>query len=294
LGSLSIGYGVYIRTLRPPTSWEEYKNEWALITGASYGIGEGFARGLAKRGVNVILVARNEEKLEALQKDILTKYPKIKVKTIAVDLAKNGYLEKIMSEIKKLNVSVLINNVGGVSVKKQMPFYENAIDIIDYDINLNVITPMKITKAILPKIVERKKGRILSISSAMAITSPFSAVYGSNKRSIIAWTEAIEKEFILSGLDRVEAVVSVTGFVDTPALRELTKTKERHDLMAPAFVSTESYAEAELDLFGTNTVSTAHWKHLMLYYSTKALACVPASFLKMVGFDMLKIMGDDL
>jgi len=112
--SLSIGYGVYIRTLRPPTSWEEYKNEWALITGASYGIGEGFARGLAKRGVNVILVARNEEKLEALQKDILTKYPKIKVKTIAVDLAKNGYLEKIMSEIKKLNVSVLINNVGQI------------------------------------------------------------------------------------------------------------------------------------------------------------------------------------
>jgi len=277
---------IYIRTLRPPTSWKDYENEWALITGASYGIGEGFAHSLAKRGLNLILVSRTLDKLELVKKNIIAKYPKIKIKTIACDVTEEGYVEKILPEIKSLNISVLINNVGGVKVKKERAFYDNELSSIDYDIKINAMAPLKMTNMILPIMKQRNKGRILSVASAVAYMGTFRSVYGSSKSLLITWSESIQQEFVMQHLDGVSAVVSVTGLVRTPALESIAN--ERLERLRPFFVSPEEYAEAELDLYGTYSRSTAHWKHELTYYFSHIIHNVPTSISGRLRYNAMK------
>jgi len=283
LECLCFGYNFYTRTLRPSTHWEEYQNEWAIVTGASYGIGEGFAQSLAKRGLNLFLIARSQDKLEQLKKDLISQYPKIQIKTMVADLSKSDYLSQFNQEIQSLNVSVLINNVGGLKQKKQSAFIDADLDAIEYDLLINVLAPLKITHSVLPIFKQRNKGRILTIASVNALFAPFGAVYGASKRSLISWTESIQYEFYMLGLD-ITAVVSVTGIVKTKAFFDIMDfykaPKDQMDHVGPTPLE---FAEAELNLFGTHIHSTAHWKHSILYYVYKLISIIPMPLFKLVG-----------
>jgi len=102
----------YWRFVKPDTDWSHYKGDWALVTGSSYGLGAEYAKSLAKRGINVILLARSEEKLRDVQAEIEKTYPSVRTRLLVADVLKDNW-ENVLDSVSDLNVTILVNNIGG-------------------------------------------------------------------------------------------------------------------------------------------------------------------------------------
>lgn len=160
---------------------------WAVVTGASGGIGKEIALKLADKGYNLVLVARSEEKLKSLAYDL-----KVKTKVVVADLSKDGECEKVYNECKKLDVQVLVNNAGfGGHGKFEERDLNNDMQMID----LNVKALTKLAHMFTPKLIESKKGYMLNVaSSAGFIPGPGMAVYFATKAYVLSLSEAIHEE----------------------------------------------------------------------------------------------------
>jgi short-subunit dehydrogenase len=167
-----------------------YGGQTALITGASSGIGEQFARALAARGANLILVARRTDRLSALASEIESK-TKSKVTTVTLDLSKpssSSELVKILAE-KNATIDVLINNAGfGTNLRLQ----NQDLNRIREEIGLNVSTLTELTASYLPQMISRDSGVIINIASTAAYQAvPGMSVYGATKAYVLSFTEAL-------------------------------------------------------------------------------------------------------
>ena len=135
--------------------------EWALITGASSGIGKEFATSISEKGLNVILVARSSEKLKKTAQE-LEKTFKVKTKVVVTDLATEKGIEKVIKETENLNIGLLVNNAGREDSNHFLKITpKEHLATID----LNVKVPMLLTHHFGKKMVERKKGGIINMSS---------------------------------------------------------------------------------------------------------------------------------
>lgn len=165
-----------------------------LITGASGGIGEEFARQLARAGHNLFLVARSEDKLKALCEELKAKH-KIEADFFALDLGERDADKKLFDETTRRNVEVdcLINNAGFGS----MGYFDELdlqreLEMID----LNVRSLVALTHRYLQPMVERKSGAILNVASTAAFQPvPFMATYAATKAFVLSFSEALAEEY---------------------------------------------------------------------------------------------------
>lgn len=159
----------------------------ALITGASSGIGKDMARILSHKGYELILVARSEEKLEALKKGLKTK-----TEIIPLDLSKEEACFELYEKVKKENIDVLINNAGfGLFGKFTETSLEEELNMID----LNIKAVHILTKLFLKDFKERNRGSILNVASSAAFSpGPLLATYYATKAYVLRLTEAIYEE----------------------------------------------------------------------------------------------------
>jgi len=166
---------IYERMIRPPTDYSKFAGEWALITGSSYGLGEELAYSLAKRGLNVVLVARSKEKLEKIAAHISATY-KQEVKVIVTDFTAHlNVYEKIEFETRDLNISILVNNVGGPGYEEPFPTYlQTSLKEEEKTHNMNAIPMMRLTRLFLPKMLERKKKVVFLILDHFPVGTPIS------------------------------------------------------------------------------------------------------------------------
>ena len=165
----------------------------ALITGASSGLGKEFALIHASKGGDVIIVARREEKLNNLKKEIENRYG-TQVKVIAKDLTKPEAPKEIYEEVTKagIQIDVLINNAGFGGHGK---FHERAWEQDLAMINLNVTALTALTRLFLPDFVKRNSGKILNVSStASYMPGPLQAVYFATKAYVTFFSNAIAEE----------------------------------------------------------------------------------------------------
>ncbi len=170
-----------------------YKNKTALVTGASSGIGAQFARVLARKGCDVILVARREDKLRELADELADKY-KIKAHVIAHDLSDEWAARGLYDEINKreLRVEILINNAGFAT---QGDFETTDADLLHREVMLNVMAVVDLTRLFLPAMVERKAGVIVNVAStASFFPLQTQAVYAATKAFVLSWSEALWAE----------------------------------------------------------------------------------------------------
>ncbi|PKL82955.1 MAG: oxidoreductase [Ignavibacteriae bacterium HGW-Ignavibacteriae-3] len=151
---------------------------WALITGASAGIGEEFAKRFASENINLILVARREEKLNKLAAELKTKND-IEVVSAPVDLSEPNFIVKLQSYIGDREISILVNNAGfGYNGEFQKAELKNQIDMI----SVNCLAPTIITHNILQGMVNRKKGAIIFLGSLVGYQpTPFTTSYSATK-----------------------------------------------------------------------------------------------------------------
>ena len=164
-----------------------------LITGASSGIGEAFARRLAADNHNLILVARSEDKLSTLRDELMGEHD-ITAHYIAIDLSDQNADERLFEETKRQGIEVdwLINNAGFGSMGdfSELPL-EDELDMI----RLNVAALVALTHRYIREMREKKSGTIINVSSTASFQPiPFMATYGATKAFVTSFSEALAEE----------------------------------------------------------------------------------------------------
>jgi len=175
----------------------------ALVTGASSGIGAIYADRLAARGYDLILVARNHERLTELAQRLTAKSHR-RVEVIVADLAGDG-LAKVEAVLRQnASISLLVNNAG---VGAATPLLLSDVDKMDEMLAINVRAPMRLTYAAVPGFVERGAGAIINIASIVGVAPEIlNGVYGGAKAFVLAFSLSLQKELAEQNV-RVQAVL---------------------------------------------------------------------------------------
>lgn len=167
------------------------------------GIGKAYAKALAKKGLNVMLISRTESKLKDVKKEIdEKKYEGVSVSYIVCDYSKfdKAAQKKVADAIKDLEVGVLINNVG-VGYRYPMFFHELSDDEVQDLMTMNIDSTVWMTRMVLPGMVFRKGGAIVNLSSGSAMyTLPLLAEYSGAKSFIEKFSRAINAEYKALGV----------------------------------------------------------------------------------------------
>ncbi len=192
----------------------------ALVTGASSGIGAAFARELAARGYNLVLVARRKERLEKLAAELQTQHS-ITAEVLVADLSQPDEIERVEKRVALLEtLTMLINNAGFSGISS---FIDNDVSYHMDMIHVHVITTVRLTHAALKGMVSRGKGAIINVSSMSAFAPmPGGITYAATKTYLNVFTETLHHELKDTGV-RVQVlcpgftyteIVSTEGFKD--------------------------------------------------------------------------------
>lgn len=190
------------------------EGKYAVITGGSDGIGLGIAKVFAENGANIVLIARNEERLEQVKQD-LSVYG-VGVYTFAADLGILSSVKSVSEEVLEAvpNIDILVNNAG---IGRFIPFYETSEAALDLHINLNIRAPYFLTQYLLESLIE-SKGNVINISSYFShrmLSGRDSTAYSLTKGAIDSFTKSLAFEIGKKGV-RVNAIAP--GSIETPQL----------------------------------------------------------------------------
>ena len=193
---------IYKTFLRPPKNLKKL-GKWAVVTGATDGIGKAYSLALAKKGMSVCLISRTEEKLQTVAKEIDEKcYPGVQTNYIVCDYSNfdQRSREKVAAAISSLDVGVLINNVG-MSYPFPKFFHELTDDQVASLLEMNVNSTTWMTKLVIEGMVQRRRGAIVNIASAAGLyTMPLLAQYSAAKGYIEKFSRALNAEYSGKGV----------------------------------------------------------------------------------------------
>jgi short-subunit dehydrogenase len=181
-----------------------YRQGTALITGASSGIGAVYADRLARRGYDLILIARKRDRLDRLAGRLMTATGR-SVKAVAADLGKTQDLRSVEEILRgDPSITLLINNAGVGSTAQLLDSDVNQMEAM---IDLNVTALTRLTYAVAPGFVARGKGTIINIASIVAVAPErLNGVYGASKAFVLAFSQSLQHELGAKGV-RVQAVL---------------------------------------------------------------------------------------
>lgn len=198
----------------------------ALITGASAGIGEAFAREFAENGFDLVLAARRAEKLDKLAADLVQRYA-VDVQTRPCDLLEPGAPLGLYQSCEELEIDVLVNNAG---IMYHGDFSEQSPASIDGIVQLNIASLTHLSRLFLEPMLARGSGRILNVTSTVGFhASPALAVYSASKGYILSFTEALAEELRDTG---VYATAFCPGSTDTQMVVQSYGEEIREDPLA--------------------------------------------------------------
>uniref|UniRef100_A0A3P9LN29 Hydroxysteroid (17-beta) dehydrogenase 3 n=1 Tax=Oryzias latipes TaxID=8090 RepID=A0A3P9LN29_ORYLA len=176
--------------------------EWAVVTGASEGIGRAYAFALAERGMNIVIMSRTKSTLDQVAKEISNSTGQ-KVRVIIADFTDENIFGEIEEQLKDLCVGVLVNNVGILPSFIPYRFLESEdLDqTITKVINCNVKTMVKMCRMILPQMDKRRKGVIVNISSGIAsVPFPLYTLYAASKIFVERFSQGLQAEYENRGI----------------------------------------------------------------------------------------------
>lgn len=229
--------------------------KWAVVTGATDGIGKAYVELLAKKGLNIVLISRTQSKLDDVAKQVSSKYS-VETKVIAANFtSKEDIYYNISKQLRDLDIGVLINNVG---MSYPHPEYfldlKNKDEIYDNIINCNINSVTNMCKVVMPGMVERKRGVIVNVSSTAAqIPSPLLTVYAASKAYVEKFSEDLASEYIKYGIT-VQCLLP--GYVATNMSKIRSST-----WMAP---SPTKYVAEALKTIGVVERTTGYYPHSLL------------------------------
>ena len=229
---------------------------WALVTGASAGIGAEFARQLSEKGLNLVLVARRRQRLEDLARDLESRN-KVQVRIVTVDLSQPDFLPTILSVTNSIEIGLLVNNAGfgfaGHLIEHEL---EKELQLLD----VNCRAPLVLTHVFGRQMAQRKRGGIIFVSSVSAyIATPFEASYAASKVYELFLAESLGYEFKKKGVDMLALC---PGSTDT----------EFHEIAGSrpvAAMAVEPVVRLALKKLGKTSVAIPGWHNRLLVYLLK-------------------------
>ncbi|WP_261571227.1 SDR family NAD(P)-dependent oxidoreductase [Frankia gtarii] len=190
----------------------DLQGQTAVITGASTGIGAVFARELAARGADVVLVARSIDRLQVVAEEITARHP-VRAEVVAVDLRDPGAVDVVAERVAAAGgrVDLLVNNAG----------FATHGDLVGADpvrladqVRLNCVAVVALTARFLPAMVARGQGAVVNVASTAAFQPlPHMAVYGASKAFVLSFSEALWAEARPAG---VRVLALCPGATETP------------------------------------------------------------------------------
>jgi len=240
----------YVYFLRPGKNIKKF-GKWAIVTGCTDGIGKAIVEEFARKGLNIVLISRTQSKLDEQAKSFESTY-KVQTKTVAVDYSvdTSSSLNKVKDAIKDLEIGILVNNVG--ASYDHAEYYLNlSKEKIEQLIRMNVYSVTEMTYLVLPKMVERKSGAIINISSASSLVDePLYAVYSGTKAFVNNFSVALHYEYKSQG---VHIQCQLPAFVAT----KLSKLRNTSFFIC----NPRAYAKSFISKIGYEPIITSYWTH---------------------------------
>jgi uncharacterized protein len=179
-------------------AFRERYGPWALVTGASAGIGAEFAVQLAGMGLNLVLLARRKQRMEDLAQQLESRN-KIRTKMILADLAQPDFLPRVIAETQSIEIGLLVNNAGfGLAGKFLDHELEKELALLD----VNCRAPLMLTHLFGRQMAKRKSGGIIFVSSISGyIATPLATTYAASKVYELFLAEGLGYELTKSGVD---------------------------------------------------------------------------------------------
>lgn len=197
-------------------SFADRYGPWALVAGASDGVGAAFAEGLAERGVNVVLLARRQHVLDEVAEGIRTRTG-VHTRTLAVDLSDDDATATIATATAELEIGVLVYCAGADPIFR--PFLDQPVGAAEAMVQRNCVAPLRLCHHFAAPMVSRGRGGIVLFGSGAGFAGgPNMVAYGASKAFDMVFAEALWAELHDKGVDVVGLIL---GKTDTPALRAL-------------------------------------------------------------------------
>ena len=232
---------------------------WALVTGASSGLGAEFARQLANEKLNVLLVARRRDRLESLAQQIEST-SSVQTRVIDADLTAEGECSRVIRETKDLEVGLLVNNAG-----YGMSGYYHLLDP-DRQVKmtvLNCVVPVLLTNHYLPKMIERGRGGLIFLASTAGYQATASfGTYGATKAFNLMLGESLWKE---CGGYGVDSLAVSPGFTQT----EFTDVADIKDAGAFRVATADSVVAAAIRNLGRKPSFVHGWLNKFLNFTVR-------------------------
>lgn len=260
----------FIRLYTSSSTIERYHrpNAWALVTGASDGIGRQFATALASHGFNVVLHGRNETKLQGVVADLQKVHPERKFRIVIADASQShgmkSAVEGIVPKLSDLDgpLCILINNVGGVpSTGPTAPMFSAVSDqdwaFTDNTINMNLRFPAQLTRALLPMLQKSQPSLIMNMGSMAGVMGlPYTTLYSGTKAFNLNWSYALAREVQMQGYD-----IEVLGLL----VGQVTGTVTFKDPASFTMPSATTFVASALDRVGCGKLEvTPYWGHSLM------------------------------
>lgn len=205
-------------------TFQEKYGSWAIVTGASSGIGVEFAKQIAAKGIHVVLVARRENEMLTLAEELKSNFG-IEVKVVPLDLAAEGFFSTLQQAIDGLDIGLVVNNAG---INCEGHFYRGDLQRNLNMLRLNVEAPFIISYEMGKLLTEKKKGGIIFTASTSAFqATPFLSHYGATKAYILSLAESMNYEFKEYGVDVLAVCPGMTE-------SEMTKGMKKSPLLMEA------------------------------------------------------------
>jgi short-subunit dehydrogenase len=249
--------------------------QWALVTGASVGIGESFTRLLASKGYNIALVSRNEARLHERAAGLREKYG-IQTFVLPADLSTNEGCSSVEEYIKSYEIDVLINNAG-FGINKA--FSASALEAEQQMFDVLVRTPMRLMHTVIPGMKQRNSGTIINVSSVASFIA--GGTYSASKSYLTVLSESLNTELASSGVN-VSALCP--GFTRTE-FHERGRMKMGG---LPKFMwlnSDKLVEQSWKDAVANKPVSIPGWQYKLL---VGVISTVPRKFVRQIGMNVRK------
>jgi short-subunit dehydrogenase len=219
---------------------------WALVTGASSGIGEEFSRQLAAKQFNLVLVARSQEKLATVATAIKQKYP-VEILVVALDLSHPDFLISLSEKTALLDIGLLVSNAGGF---RYGGFLKRNVQEMANLLSLNTHAHMVLAHHYGNKMKAKKKGGIILVSSMGAFSAiPYMANYTAAKAYVLSLGESLNVELKEHGID---VTVLTPGTTETPGTMQAANVDNKK--LGVSFMSPDVVVQKALDGLGKKVV----------------------------------------
>lgn len=256
-------------------------NKAVLITGASSGIGFELSKLFVKKGYNLVMVSKSKENLEKAKKMICRENPKVKVYTIAKDLAETGASEEIFEYTEKnsIQIDILVNNAG---IQVYGNFHEVNLDSTLNVMNVNIFAMTKLTRLFVDGMLKRGDGKILNLASTGAFQPcPLNSVYCASKAFVLYLSEGMREELKGTGVT-VTALcpgATRTNFAKRADIEDIKLFKGR--LLEPSTVAKIGYKAL---MKNKSVVITGLYNNIL----AESVRFMPRNLVVKVGMGMMK------